>query len=38
VVLKEKKHILVYGEERKDDFVVKVYPNEERIVRLKVQK
>ena len=36
--MKEKNNILVHGEERKDDFIVKVYPDEERIVRLKVQK
>ena len=38
VTLKEKKNIEVHGEERKEDFTVKVYPEEERIVRLKVQK
>ena len=38
VVLKEKKFIEVFGEDQKEEFIVKVYPEEERIVRLKVQK
>lgn len=38
MVLKEKKFIEVYEEENKDEFIAKVYPGEEKIVRLKVQK
>jgi hypothetical protein len=38
VSLTEKKFIEVFGEELKDEFTVKVFPNEERIVVLKVNK
>ena len=38
VVLKEKKYISVYGENTTEEFLVKVYPEEEKIVRLKVEK
>jgi hypothetical protein len=38
VTLTEKKFIEVFGEELKDEFTVKVFPNEERIVVLKVNK
>ena len=38
VVLKDKKYIQVHGEENPEEFIVKVYPEDERIVRLKVQK
>ena len=37
-MLAERENIEVYGEQKKDDFVVKVFPNSERIVLLKVQK
>lgn len=38
VQFKENKFIEVYGEEHKDEFTVKVFPEEERIVTLKVSK
>ncbi len=38
VALKERKHIDVFGEKEADEFTVKVYSGEERIVRLKVNK
>jgi hypothetical protein len=38
VSLTEKKFIEVYGEQKKDEFTVKVFPEEERIVTLKVNK
>ena len=38
VALKERKFVDVMGEKQKDEFTVKIYPGEERIVRLKVNK
>lgn len=38
VSLKERKYVDVVGEKEKDEFTVKVYPGEERIVRLRVDK
>lgn len=38
MVLKERKFIDVFGEKEPDEFTVKVYSGEERIVKLKVSK